>query len=240
MTPLIVTDAAGRLAEVRGRIERACAVAGRSPEEVRLLAVTKYADVAGITALAAAGHGLFGENRVQDASSKIEALASAAPWANPLEWHLVGHLQTNKARAAVHTFAAVESVDSLHLAEGLSRRALEAGRVLPVLLQVNVDGDPSKHGFYTGQVNGVYAAIAGLEGLQVEGLMTIGTLVATPSAARPTFAALRQLRDRLDHLGVAQPLRHLSMGMSSDYEVAIEEGATIVRVGNALFGAESR
>jgi pyridoxal phosphate enzyme (YggS family) len=207
---------------------------------VSLLAVTKYADVAGVRALAAAGQRLFGENRVQDARAKIEALARDLQPADPPEWHLIGHLQTNKARAVVDAFAAVESVDSVHLAEELSRRAVEAGRVLRVLVQVNVDGDPAKGGFYTGQVDGVYATIAGLEGLQVEGLMTIGALVASPSAARPTFAALRELRDRLDRQGVAEPVRHLSMGMSSDYEVAIEEGATIVRVGNAVFGPESR
>jgi PLP dependent protein len=207
---------------------------------VQLLAVSKYATAAAVRDLAAAGQRLFGENRVQEATAKIASLASEAWQGASLQWHLVGHLQTNKARAAVHAFAAVQSVDSLHLAEELSQRALEAGRVLPVLVQVNVDNDPAKQGFYTGQVNGVYAAIAALAGLRVEGLMTIGTPAATPSAARPTFAALRELRDRLDRLGVAEPLRHLSMGMSFDYEVAIAEGATIVRVGSALFGIQSR
>jgi PLP dependent protein len=177
---------------------------------------------------------------VQEATAKIASLA-AYPWpAGPPEWHLIGHLQTNKARAAVGAFAMVQSVDSLRLAEELSRRALEAAVVLRVLLQVNVDNDPAKQGFYTGQVAGVYAAITALPGLRVEGLMTIGALVATPSDARPTFAALRGLRDRLDRLGVAEPLSHLSMGMSSNYEVAIEEGATIVRVGTALFERQSR
>jgi pyridoxal phosphate enzyme (YggS family) len=225
---------------VRGRIEKACAAAGRSPEDVRLLAVSKYAGADAVRDLAAAGQSLFGENRVQEATAKIASLASEASRGAPLQWHLIGHLQTNKARAAVDAFAAVESVDSLHVAEELSRRALEAGRVLPVLVQVNVDNDPAKQGFYTGQVDGVYAAITALAGLQVQGLMTIGTLATTPSAARPTFAALRELRVRLDRLGVAEPLRHLSMGMSFDYEVAIAEGATIVRVGSALFGRQSR
>ena len=207
---------------------------------MQLLAVSKYAAAAAVRDLVAAGQRLFGENRVQEATAKIALLASEAWQGAPLQWHLIGHLQTNKARAAVDAFAAVQSVDSLHLAEELSRRALEAGRVLPVLVQVNVDNDPAKQGFYTGQVDGVYAAIIALTGLRVEGLMTIGTLAATPSAARPTFAALRELRDRLDRLGVAEPLRHLSMGMSFDYEVAIAEGATIVRVGSALFGGQSR
>ena len=207
---------------------------------MELLAVSKYADVAAVRALAAAGQRLFGENRVQDATAKINALAGDPPPGEPLEWHLVGHLQTNKARAAIGAFAVVQSLDSLHVAQELSRRALEAGRALSVLIQVNVDDDPAKEGFYTGQAASVYPALTALPGLRVEGLMTIGKLVANPSAARPTFAALRGLRERLDRLGVAQPLRHLSMGMSSDYEVAIEEGATIVRVGNALFGGQSR
>ena len=172
---------------------------------------------------------------MQKALPKIEALASRG-----LEWHLVGHVQSNKARLAAETFAMVESVDSLALAETLSRRAQEASKVLPVLLQVNVDGDPAKHGFYTGQIGADYAAVSGLPGLQVEGLMTIGALAGSPEAARPTFAALRDLRDRLDALGVAPPLRHLSMGMSADYGVAILEGATIVRVGSALFEHDLR
>ena len=203
---------------------------------MQLLAVSKYADVSAIRALAAAGQRLFGENRVQDAIAKMQAMTADPGPAVRLQWHLVGHLQANKVRAAVDAFAAIESLDSLHLAEALSRRAVESARIVPVLLQVNVDDDPAKHGFYTGQVDGVYASIAALPGLRVEGLMTIGVQVATASAARPTFAALRELRDRLDHLGVAEPLRHLSMGMSFDYEVAVEEGATIVRVGQALFG----
>lgn len=207
---------------------------------MHLLAVSKYADAAAVRDLGAAGQRLFGENRVQEATDKIEALAGDPGLADPVEWHLIGHLQTNKARAAVGAFAVVQSVDSLHLAKDLSRRALEVEQVLRVLVQVNVDSDPTKQGFYTGEVEGVYAAITALSGLRVEGLMTIGSLVATPSAARPTFAALRDLRDRLDRLGVAEPLSHLSMGMSSDYEVAIEEGATIVRVGNALFGIHLR
>lgn len=200
------------------------------------MAASKYADTEAILALAGAGQRRFGENRVQDAVAKIAA-AAAGP---VLEWHLIGHLQSNKAHAAAGTFAMVESVDSLSIAGALARRALEAGRRLPVLLQVNVDEDPAKRGFYTGQAEAVYARITGLEGLRVEGLMTIGFPAASPAEARPSFAALRDVRDRLDRQGVAPPLIHLSMGMSSDYEVAIEEGATIVRVGKALFSHESR
>jgi pyridoxal phosphate enzyme (YggS family) len=210
--------------------------------EIELVAASKYADAEGIRDLAVAGQVRFGENRVQEAQAKIAALARfAGLGASPsLEWHLIGHLQSNKARAAVGTFAMVESVDSLSIAEALARRAQEAGLTLSVLLQANVDADPAKKGFYTGQIEALYPRFTGLEGLRVEGLMTIGWLAPTAAAARPSFAALRRLRDRLDQLGVAPPLRHLSMGMSSDYEVAIEEGATIVRVGKALFSHESR
>jgi pyridoxal phosphate enzyme (YggS family) len=153
---------------------------------------------------------------------------------------MVGHLQSNKARIAAGTLAMVESVDSRALAETLSRRAREAARVLPVLLQVNVDDDPAKHGFSTAEVEAEYAALTALPGLRVEGLMTIGAMAARPEAARPeaarpTFAALRSLKHRLDALGVAGTLTHLSMGMSADFEAAVLEGATIVRVGSALF-----
>jgi pyridoxal phosphate enzyme (YggS family) len=232
-TPPITTKASAHLARVHDLIAGACRSAGRDPGSVQLVAVSKYTDIAGVVALADAGQRLFGENRVQQALPKIEALASRG-----VEWHMVGHVQSNKARIAAETFAMVESVDSLALAETLSRTALEAGVELPVLLQVNVDDDPRKRGFYTGQMGALYPAISGLGGLQVEGLMTIGALSGGAEGARSTFAALRRLRDHLDAMGVAQPLRHLSMGMSADYEVAISEGATIVRVGRALFEPE--
>jgi pyridoxal phosphate enzyme (YggS family) len=231
-----------RLAAVRGRIAAAARRAHRDPQDVQLVAASKYADAQGIQALAKAGQLRFGENRVQEAQAKIAALAGLAGGEGgpPLEWHLIGHLQSNKARAAAETFVMVESVDSLSIAETLDRRAREADRTLPVLLQANVDADPAKKGFYTGQIENRYARISALEGLRVEGLMTIGLQAPSAAGARPSFAALRGLRDRLDALGVAPPLRHLSMGMSADYEVAIEEGATIVRVGKALFSFESR
>jgi PLP dependent protein len=200
------------------------------------VAASKYADSEGIAALAAAGQRRFGENRVQDALAKIGAVDGG----RPMEWHMIGHLQSNKARAAATTFAMVESVDSLATAEALAGHAREAGRTLPVLLQVNVDADPAKRGFYTAQVEAVYGHVSILEGLRVDGLMTIGLMTRSAAEARPSFATLRGLKDALDRQGVAPPLRHLSMGMSADYEVAIEEGATIVRVGKALFSYESR
>ena len=162
-----------RLEAVRSRIAEACVRAGRDPSQVQLVAASKYADAAGVKALAEAGQRVFGENRVQDALAKIQALAGEAEPAE-LEWHLIGHLQSNKAKQAADGFAMVESVDSLPLAQTLSARAQAAGRVLPVLLQVNVDEDPAKHGFYTDHLVGVYASIAALDGISVEGLMTIG------------------------------------------------------------------
>lgn len=184
-----------------------------------------------------AGQTAFGENRVQDAIAKSR---SARLGGLDLKWHLIGHLQGNKARAAAQTFDMVQSVDSLGIALDLSRRALAVGRVVPVLLQVNVDEDRSKHGFYTASLAAEFGSLVDLEGLRVVGLMTIGARVAGAEAARPTFAALRATRERIDGLGLAPPLRHLSMGMSADFEVAVEEGATIVRVGRALFDGELR
>ena len=197
---------------------------------MRLVAVTKTVPPDRIRAAIAAGLDLVGENRVQDA----EAKRPAAPGAT---WHLVGPLQSNKARRAVETFDAIETVDSVDLARRLGRLAaeLQPGRPLPVLLQVNVDADPAKAGFRPEALESELAAILAVDGLRVDGLMTVGRLAAEPEAARPTFIALRRLAERLRG---RQPAlgAELSMGMSDDYEVAIEEGATIIRVGRALFG----
>jgi len=215
---------------VLDRIGEAALRSGREPSAVRLVAVTKTVPPDRIRAAIAAGLDLVGENRVQDA----EAKRPAAPGAT---WHLVGPLQSNKARRAVETFDAIETVDSVDLARRLGRLAaeLQPGRPLPVLLQVNVDADPAKAGFGPEALESELAAILAVDGLRVDGLMTVGRLAAEPEAARPTFIALRRLAERLRG---RQPAlgAELSMGMSDDYEVAIEEGATIIRVGRALFG----
>jgi pyridoxal phosphate enzyme (YggS family) len=212
------------------RIVSAAARSGRDPRAVTLVAVSKTVPADRIRAAVAAGLDVLGENRVQEAADKIARIPGAT-------WHLVGPLQSNKARRAVELFDVIESVGSLELAERLDRIAgeIRPGRPLPVLLQVNVAGDPAKAGF---DEEAVEAALPGLlerPGLRLDGLMTIGRLVSEPEAARPTFAALRhlseQLRARWPGLGSG-----LSMGMTDDYEVAVEEGATIVRVGRALFG----
>jgi hypothetical protein len=226
-----------RLAEARAEILRrivdAAAASGRSADAVRVVAVSKTVEPARIEAAAAAGWDAFGENRVQERAAKAAELAAVRA-----EWHLVGPLQSNKARRAVELFDVIETVDSVDLAKRLDRIAAElsAGRPLHVLLQANVDDDPAKAGFDQGVLARELAAILDLPNLRVDGLMTVGRLVDRVEDARPTFAALRMLSERLrsldDRLGPA-----LSMGMSDDYPIAVEEGATIVRIGRAIFGA---
>ena len=221
---------AGNLATVRARIAAAAEAAGRDPGGVELVAVSKTFPVAALQAAIAAGQTLFGENRVQEALPKIEALAGiAGPDGAPPRFHLVGHLQTNKARQA-GAFDMIESVDSLRLAVALERRL---PRPMPVLLEVNVAGEASKHGFAPDEVGPALAAIAPLAKLDVVGLMTVAPLVAAAESARPVFRELRRLRDvEAQRLGAG----HLSMGMSNDFQVAVTEGATIVRLGRAIFG----
>ena len=219
---------------MRGRIARACEVAGRDPDDVTLLAASKYSDAAGIVELAAAGQRLFGENRVKDAAAKVTELPHAVRKA--IRLHMIGHLQSNKARMAVRVFDAVQSVDSLGVAVAIARAAEASGQPLPVLVQVNVAADPSKSGFVVDDLLRHDRALLALEGISVQGLMTIGPAVAIPEDARPAFTALRELRDRLSGRWPPAALHEMSMGMSADFEVAIEEGATIVRVGTALFG----
>ncbi len=216
-----VTTVAERLALVRERVARAAERAGRSPAEVTIVAVSKSFPAAAIAEAAAAGIAHIGENRVQEAAAKIPSLRHL-----PVTWHLVGHLQTNKAKTAIDLFDIIHSVDSLRLAEVLSHRA---ERALPVLLEVNVVGEPGKFGFSPQQALQAAEAIARLPRLEVRGLMTVAPLVSDPEEVRPVFRDLRRLRDAL---GLAE----LSMGMTDDFEVAIEEGATLVRIGRAIFG----
>jgi pyridoxal phosphate enzyme (YggS family) len=213
-------------------IAAAAARAGRDAGDVRVVAVTKTVPAERIAAAATAGFEAFGENRVQERAAKAEALGDVRG-----EWHLVGPLQSNKARRAVELFDVIESVDSVDLARRLDRIAAEVrpGSPLRVLLQLNVDDDPAKSGFDPAELDRDLAAILALPALAVEGLMTVGRLVETAEAARPTFVGLRSISERLraSHpaLGPA-----LSMGMTDDYPIAVEEGATIVRIGRAIFG----
>ncbi len=194
------------------------------------MAVTKTVPVERIRAAVEAGLTVLGENRVQEAETKAPEIAGAV-------WHLVGPLQSNKARRALETFAMIQTVDSIELAERLDRLAgeIRPDVPLPVLLQVNVDRDPAKSGFAPEALDAAGAALRGLEHVDVRGLMTVGRLVDHPDDARPTFAGLRELSVRV-RSGWPGLGRELSMGMTDDFEVAVEEGATIVRVGRALFG----
>jgi PLP dependent protein len=219
-------------ADVLARIADAAARTGRDPSAIEVVAVTKTVDAERVRAAAEAGFRTFGENRVQERAEKAPDLDDLAG-----EWHLVGPLQSNKARRAVELFDVIESVDSLGLGQRLDRIAAEVHPEarLRVLLQVNVDDDPAKAGFDPATLERELATILELPALAVEGLMTVGRLVDSPDAARPTFVALRELSERLrarhPALGGA-----LSMGMTDDYPVAVEEGATIVRIGRAIFG----
>ena len=216
-------DIGANIEAVKERIVGACRRAGRSPDEVTIIAVTKTVKPSVIATAFELGIGHFGENRVQETVGKIEELSWLEP--HPI-WHLVGHLQSNKARVAVDVFDIIHSVDSVRLAEVLSRRTRKA---LPILLQVNVADEASKSGFLVSEVEPALEVISRLPGLEVKGLMTIAPMVVDAEQIRPVFQRLRSLRD---YLG----LEHLSMGMTDDFEVAVEEGATLVRIGRAIFG----
>jgi len=216
-----LTTIAERVAHVQQRVQRAAERAGRSPAEVTIVAVSKGFPPSVIDEAVIAGIAHVGENRVQEAAAKIAALRGL-----PVTWHLVGHLQTNKAKTALELFDIIHSVDSLHLAEVLSSRA---ERPLPILLEVNAAGEASKFGLPPGEVAAAAQAIARLPRLDLRGLMTVAPFVSDPETVRPVFRELRRLRDALG-------LRELSMGMTDDFEVAIEEGATLVRIGRAIFG----
>jgi pyridoxal phosphate enzyme (YggS family) len=230
-----VFDAAAlraRLAGVRDRIARAAGRAGRDPSSIRLIAVSKTFPVEYVRTVVDAGQTEFGENKVQEGQQKIEATAGM-----PLRWHLVGHLQSNKARKAAAAFHAIHTIDGAELLRKLDEAAAAAGRVVDVLIQVDLAKEPTKHGAEPLTVPAVIAQASECRAVRLSGLMLLPPAVADPEQARPYFAALRRLRDDLVTRGTdAALLPHLSMGMSHDFEVAIEEGATMVRVGSAIFG----
>jgi pyridoxal phosphate enzyme (YggS family) len=212
------------------RIAEAAQRVGRDPASVTLVAASKTVPAARLRAAVAAGLRVFGENRVHEGEAKAAEVAEAT-------WHLIGPLQSNKIRSALAAFAVVETVGSVELAARIDKvvAADGSGSAFPVLLQVNVDRDPAKAGFQPDDLAGALERLDSLRGLDFRGLMTVGRLVEDPSAARPTFVALRELSERLratwPRLGP-----DLSMGMSDDFEVAVEEGATIIRVGRGIFG----
>jgi pyridoxal phosphate enzyme (YggS family) len=213
---------AERVSSVRQRVAAACERSGRDPKAVTIIAVSKGFGSQAIAAVAQAGITDIGENRVQEASRKVGELKTIPG----LTWHMVGHLQTNKVKAALRVFDILHSVDSLHLAEEISRRA---SAPVPVFLEVNVAGESTKMGFSISELASAHGRIGSLPNIDVRGLMTVAPLVRDAEEARPVFGELRRHAETLG-------LSELSMGMSDDFEVAIDEGATYVRIGRAIFG----
>jgi PLP dependent protein len=214
---------------VQRRIAEACSRSSRDPMSVILLPVTKSQPPEVVNAAAELGLGLFGENKVQEAKAK-KPLCPAR-----LRWHMIGHLQSNKCRDAVDLFEMIQSVDSLHLAQEINRRAEQAAKRMPILLEVNIAGEASKFGYKPAQMLSELKEINALPRIELHGLMAIPPWTPLPERVRPMFRQLADLKRQCEDL-LGAPLPHLSMGMSGDFEVAVEEGATIVRVGTALFG----
>jgi len=219
----LIQDIRANLEAVHERVARACERAGRKPDDVLLIAVSKTVEIERIRLAVTAGVRALGENRVQEAKEKAAGLG------RPVPWHLIGSLQTNKARDAVELFDWIHSVDREELARELDRRAHQRERRVKILVQVNVGEEPQKGGVHPAELKGLLESLTALSSLEVRGLMCIPPAAETADASRPWFKRLRELRD-------ATGLEHCSMGMSGDFEVAIEEGATMVRVGTAIFG----
>lgn len=230
-----MTSIASRLADVRARIARAASRVGRDPAAIRLVAVSKTFPADAVRAAFDAGQIDFGENKVQEALGKMDALAALA-----IRWHLIGHLQSNKAKKAGTRFAAIQSIDSAALLQKVDEAAAADGRSLDVLVQVDVAGETTKFGAPKSELPAIFDAAESTRHARVTGLMVIPPAVHDPEQARPYFREVVTLRSRLLDSGVAPArLAELSMGMSHDFEVAVEEGATIVRVGSAIFGERS-
>ncbi|MEI7730251.1 MAG: YggS family pyridoxal phosphate-dependent enzyme [Verrucomicrobiota bacterium] len=222
-------DLAINLSKIRERITAACERSGRDASAVELLAVSKGQPPEAVRAAADLGLALFGENRVQEGKIKISLCPSR------LRWHLIGHLQSNKCRDAVHFFSMLQGVDSLALAQEINKWADKSAKTMPLLLEINVAGESSKFGLRPAQLIADLAAINALPRIEIHGLMTIAPWTPDPEKARPFFRQMRELKEHCEQM-LGAPLPHLSMGMSGDFEVAIEEGTTMIRLGTALFG----
>ena len=216
---------------VRERMAHAARRAGRNPEDVVLIAASKGVDVERLNEGLSAGIRMLGESKVQEAMPKLQALGNKA------EWHFIGHLQSNKVKYVVGAFTLIHSVDSIELSEEINSRAEKMGMVQNVLLEVNVSGEKGKYGVMPDKVNTITKAFSGLKHISLRGFMTVPPYSDDTEDARPYFNMLRELRDNARHTGICKDdCRELSMGMSGDFEVAIEEGATMVRIGTAIFG----
>ena len=224
---------AANLETIRQRIRAACERAGRNPDSVTLLAVSKTHPPETIKAAADCGQIFFGENKVQEARAKIPLCPGK------LRWHFIGHLQSNKCRDAVELFEMIQSVDSLSLAQEINKRAEQAARTLPVLLEVNVAGEASKFGYRPEQLLAELKELNALPRIEIHGLMTVPPWSPEAEKARPHFRRLREIKVQCEQI-LGAPLPHLSMGMSGDFEIAIEEGATMVRIGTELFGPRAK
>jgi pyridoxal phosphate enzyme (YggS family) len=228
------------LLKVMERIEKAAQRVGRDPKEIKLVAVSKTVDAARIKEAIEAGASILGENYVQEAQKKIEEIGRPAcperfGEGRPVAWHFIGHLQSNKAKYAVRLFDMIHSIDSLLLAQELNRRAEQVGQVAKVMIEVNISGEATKFGTDEEKVFSIARGILHLSHLSLEGLMTMPPYFDLPEMSRPYYTKLRELKERMVREGI--PMKELSMGMSNDFEIAIEEGATYVRVGTAIFGA---
>jgi hypothetical protein len=216
---------------IRENIAAAALKSGRSPSDVKLMAVTKTVDDERIMEAVKVGVDIIGENYVQEAKRKIEKIGKA------IDWHLIGHLQSNKAKYAVRFFDMIHSVDRISLAEEIDKRSKTVGRIMKVLIEVNTSGEETKNGISPENALDLAAKISRLDNLSLRGLMTMPPWFDDPEDARPYFAALRELSDKITRGNIENvKMEELSMGMSGDYEVAVEEGATIVRIGRAIFG----
>jgi len=218
---------------IQQRIRDACQRAGRDENSVQLLAVSKTHPAEAIQETVNAGQIFFGESKIQEAKAKIPLSPGKA------RWHFIGHLQSNKVRDAVELFEMIQSVDSLNLAKEISKRCEQAAKTMPILLEVNVAGEGSKFGYKPEQLLAELEKINSLPKIEVHGLMAIPPYATDAEKSRPYFQRLRELKSQCEEI-LAATLPHLSMGMSGDFEIAIEEGATIVRVGTALFGARQK
>jgi pyridoxal phosphate enzyme (YggS family) len=222
-----------RIKDVYRKISSAVIRSGRNPFDVKLIAVTKTVPLERIKAAADLGLRVFGENRVQEAQEKIAACRSQCPDCT-IEWHMIGHLQKNKAKTAVQLFEVIHSLDSIELAGLLNKHAEEAGKVQRVLIEVKLSSEDTKHGVAKENLISLMESVSGMKNLKLEGLMTVPPFFDDPETARPYFRNLRYLRDEAEKKGFRLP--ELSMGMTNDYEVAILEGATMVRIGTGIFG----
>ena len=221
-----------RLENVKGRIEKAAMDCGRNPNSVRLIAVSKTVPPATVQAAIEAGATILGENYVQEAREKISTLSDF-----DISWHFIGHLQSNKAKYAVKLFDLIHSVDSIKLARELNKQAQKSGKIQKILIQINISQEKTKSGIPVDDTADIIQAISEFENIKIKGLMTMPPFFNQPDRVRPFFAALRELRDQLaDRAIPGVALEELSMGMTGDFEVAIAEGATMVRVGTAIFG----